>query len=352
MLTYPTVRFLSRIIRNSFVDIRKNHSKVGILGVPFEKGQLKSGVGSGPEAFRNMGLIKNLKDMGCDVKDFGDVAYQQIEGVQVENMMALGHIAACQKEVSDSVIRILGEGRMCLTIGGDHSISIGTIDGHVKAKGNLGLLWVDAHADLNTNATSPTGNVHGMPVALLAKELSDYWPYIPGMDWQKPRLSIRNIAYIGLRDIDAYERLIIDKFAITAFGMEDIERYGIIEVTNMALRRIDPNNDLSLHVSFDIDSLDALEAPSTGTPVRGGLTLREGIQVMEEAYRTNRLSAVDIVEVNPKLGSPTDVKITLEAAKHIIRAASGYSRRGQSPENVKDLPQQTFHTASSTNMNQ
>ena len=90
-------------------------------------------------------------------------------------------------QVSDSVNRILNEGRMCLTIGGDHSCGIGTIDGHVKAKGNIALLWVDAHADLNTNATSPTGNVHGMPVALLAKELSDYWPYLPGMDWQQPR---------------------------------------------------------------------------------------------------------------------------------------------------------------------
>ena len=89
-------------------------------------------------------------------------------------------------QVSDSVSEILKEDRMCLTIGGDHSCGIGTIDGHVKAKGDVAVLWVDAHADLNTNATSPTGNVHGMPVALLAKELSDYWPYIPGMDWQKP----------------------------------------------------------------------------------------------------------------------------------------------------------------------
>ncbi|XP_033608705.1 arginase-1 isoform X2 [Cryptotermes secundus] len=349
MLKFSSLRIFSRFTRyRLLINLRRSHSRIGVLGVPFDKGQLKGGVGSGPEAFRKLGLIEELQHLGCDVKDFGDVVYEQIDGLMVENMTALGHIAACQKEVSDSVIHILNEGRMCLTIGGDHSCGIGTIDGHVKVKGNIALLWVDAHADLNTNATSSTGNIHGMPVALLAKELSDYWPYLPGMDWQQPRLSIRNIAYIGLRDIDSYERLVIDKFSITAFGMEDVERYGIIEVTNMALRRIDPNNNLPLHVSFDIDSLDALEAPSTGTPVRGGLTLREGIQIMEESYRTQRLSAVDLVEVNPRLGSPSDVRITLEAAKHIIRAASGYSRRGHSPENVCDLPQQTFPSVSTS----
>lgn len=140
------------------------------------------------------------------------------------------------------------------------------MDGHVKAKdNNVCILWVDAHADLNTNKTSPTGNTHGMPLALLATELSDYWPYLPGMDWQKPVTSIRNIAYIGLRSVDAYERLIIDKLSIAAYGMEDIQNYGMAAVVNMALRRIDPQGKRSIHVSFDIDSLDKLEAPSTGT---------------------------------------------------------------------------------------
>lgn len=103
-----------------------------------------------------------------------------------------------------------------------------------------------------------------MPMALLARELSDYWPYLPGMDWQKPVISIRNVAYIGLRSVDAYERLVIDKLGIVAFGMEDVEKYGIADVISMSLDRIDPDRNRSIHVSFDIDSLDALEAPSTG----------------------------------------------------------------------------------------
>lgn len=176
------------------------------------------------------------------------------------------HIAACNQEVSKNVANIIRDGRICLTLGGDHAIAVGTVDGHIQAKSeNIAVLWVDAHADLNTNKTSDSGNVHGMPMALLAKELSDYWPYLPGMDWQKPVMSIRNVAYIGLRSVDSYERLVIDKLGITAFGMEDIENYGISSIVNMALERIDPENNRSIHISYDIDSLDSLEAPSTGT---------------------------------------------------------------------------------------
>ncbi|KZC05045.1 Arginase, hepatic, partial [Dufourea novaeangliae] len=210
-------------------------------------------------------------------------------------------------------------------------------------KKDVGVIWVDAHADLNTNKTSESGNVHGMPVALLTSELADYWPHLPGMDWQQPMLSIRNVAYIGLRSVDRYERLVIEKFGIIAFGMEDVERYGIHDVVNMAIEKVDPNDSKSLHVSFDIDSLDPLEAPSTGTPVRGGLSLREAVHLMEELYRTHRLNAVDLVEVNPLIGSPRDVNLTIEAAIHIIQAGFGYTRRGlKVPKGITDMPLQTF----------
>ncbi|XP_047370943.1 arginase-2, mitochondrial-like [Vespa velutina] len=208
---------------------------------------------------------------------------------------------------------------------------------------DVAVLWVDAHADLNTNKTSGSGNVHGMPVALLTTELSDYWPHLPGMDWQQPMLSIRNVAYIGLRSVDSYERLVIEKFGISAFGMEDVERFGIHNTISMALDRIDPEGVKSLHVSFDIDSLDPLEAPSTGTAVRGGLTLREAIHIMEEVHRTHRLNAIDLVEVNPYIGDQRDVKLTTEAAIYIIQAALGYTRRGlKVPKGITDMPLQTF----------
>ncbi|XP_067213859.1 arginase, hepatic isoform X4 [Linepithema humile] len=303
----------------------------------------KEGVARGPEVIRAARVIEELKTLELDVRDYGDIVYDAKDINDISNMSELGHVASCTSRLSEQIRQVLRDGRQALTIGGDHSLSIGTIDGHVKEKGDVAVIWVDAHADLNTNKTSESGNVHGMPVALLTSELADYWPYLPGMDWQVPMLSIRNVAYIGLRSVDRYERLVIEKFGITAFGMEDIERYGIHNVTHMALNKIDSHNSKSLHVSFDIDALDPLEAPSTGTPVRGGLSLREAIHLMEEIYRTRRLSAIDLVEVNPQIGTKQNVEITVEAAIHIIQAALGYTRRGlKLPTGITDMPLQTF----------
>ncbi|KAJ8687746.1 hypothetical protein QAD02_023540 [Eretmocerus hayati] len=335
--------FARSVIRTIFRSVGcRNYGKVGLVGVPFEKGQKKSGVAQAPDMIRAAGLVNELKSLGIDVKDFGNVEYEALDA-SVHNMTHLDHVAGCTEKLSQMVQRVFTEGRNVLTIGGDHSIGIGSIDGHVKTNRNVAILWIDAHADLNTNKTSESGNVHGMPVALLTSELADYWPYLPGMDWQQPMLSIRNVAYIGLRSVDRYERLVIEKFGITAFGMEDVERYGIHDVIHMALRKIDPDNNKSLHVSFDIDALDPLEAPSTGTPVRGGLSLREGIHAMEELFRTHRLNALDLVEVNPKIGDKYCVDLTISAAIHIIQAGFGYTRRGlKVPDGVTDMPLQTF----------
>lgn len=330
------IRTIARVLST------RNYSKVGIIGVPFEKGQQKEGVALGPKVIREAGLIKELEVLGLDVLDYGDIKNESKGKCNINNMSHLGDVAACTSRLSEKVQQVLKDGRCVLTLGGDHSLGIGTIDGHVKAMQDIAVIWVDAHADLNTNKTSESGNVHGMPVALLTSELADYWPHLPGMDWQKPLLSIRNVAYIGLRSVDRYERLVIEKFGITAFGMEDVERYGIHDVISMAIEKIDPDEVKSLHVSFDIDSLDPLEAPSTGTPVRGGLSLREAIHIMEEVHRTRRLNAIDLVEVNPRIGNERDVKLTLEAAIHIIQSAVGYTRRGlKVPKGVKDMPSQT-----------
>lgn len=170
--------------------------------------------------------MTELEALGIDIIDYGNIKYEAESVKSIDNMSHLGEVAACTYELSETVQQIMNDDRTVVTLGGDHSVGIGTIDGHVKTKGNVGLLWVDAHADLNTNKTSDSGNVHGMPVALLTSELADYWPHLPGMDWQQPMLSIRNVAYIGLRSVDKYERLVIEKFGITAFGMEDVEKYG------------------------------------------------------------------------------------------------------------------------------
>ncbi|XP_055639653.1 arginase, hepatic [Toxorhynchites rutilus septentrionalis] len=323
-----------------------NYDKIGIVGVPFEKGQRKKGVGLGPKAIREAGLIDSLQEVShkLDIRDYGDIHYEALDlrGRTAVNMKKLEHVASCTQVLSDRVAQVLREDRLCLTLGGDHAIAIGSIDGHLKHCSDVGVIWVDAHADLNTNSTSPSGNIHGMPMALLAKELADYWPYIPGMDWQKPIISVKNLVYIGLRSVDSYERVIIEKFGIHAFGMREVEQYGIREVMKMALQRIDPEGKKSLHVSYDIDSLDVLEAPSTGTGVRGGLTLREGIYIMEEAYNTGRLAAVDLVEVNPAIGTPEDVKKTVDAAIHLLAAACGNDRRGNISDSLDLIGADSF----------
>ncbi|KAB0804857.1 hypothetical protein PPYR_01827 [Photinus pyralis] len=338
MFNRVSVRLL-RQVRNASLK-----TEIGVIGVPFENGQRKVGVGNAPKFLRDAGLIKSLQKIHdkIDVKDYGDIVYSIDHDISnsVPNMLMYEHMVACTKVLSKQVTRVLNDGRICLTLGGDHSIALATVDGHLQAKSDVAVLWIDAHADINTNLTSDSGNLHGMPVALLAKELSDYWPYLPGMDWQKPVMSIRNIGYIGLRSVDSFERLLIDNLGITAFGMEEIEKYGIHQCVHMALDRIDPTHTKSLHVSFDIDSIDSLEAPSTGTPVRGGLTLREGIHLMEIVHKTGRLNAIDLVEVNPSIGTGHDVALTVSAATHIITAAFGYSRKGLRPK-VHDLPIQT-----------
>lgn len=317
--------------------------KVGIIGVPFEKGQKKYGVSIAPAALRAAGLIEQLKEIdGLDVKDYGDIeTVLSEETVKVDNMAHLPLVSECNRRLSQRISEVLRDDRMVITIGGDHSIGVGTVDGHYNVNEDMILIWVDAHADINTNKTSDSGSVHGMPVALLVKELSDYWPYLPTMDWQVPRFSIKNLAYVGLRSVDKYERLAIEKYNVPTFAMEDIEEHGIQKSIKHILQVLDPTNSRPIHVSFDIDSLDALEAPSTGTPVRGGLTLREAICLMEIIYTTGRLRAFDLVEINPALGNETDRKRTIEAGLAILRAALGFSRRGSAPRDVLDLPIQT-----------
>lgn len=315
---------------------RTASKKIGILGVPFEKGQRNQGVSGGPRAIRDAGLADALRALGHDVQDFGDVSYDNVQDlVGPDNMDKYQHVVACMHEVSNLARRIQAEGRVCLALGGDHSVTIGTVDATVNAHEDVAVIWVDAHADLNTPATSPSGSAHGMPVALLAKDLSDYWPYLPGMDWQVPKLPLSNLAYIGLRSVDEFERLTMEKFNVCAFGMQDVESLGITGTVELALRHVDPYKRRAIHLSFDIDALDALEAPSTGCPVRGGLTLREAIHIMEKVHETGRLAAVDLVEVNPNLGSARDVQTTVQAALQVLLAAFGHSRLGNMPRSAE-----------------
>jgi arginase len=241
------------------------------------------------------------------------------------NMLKPRAVSAATEALSKQVYDHAKEGRFVLTLGGDHSIAIGTISGTAKAiRERLGremaVIWVDAHADINTPETSDSGNIHGMPVAFLTGLASDK-PDAP-FGWLKDehRVSVKKLVYIGLRDVDRGEKKILRENGIKAFSMHDIDRHGIGKVMDMALGWI--GSDTPIHLSFDIDALDPRFAPSTGTAVRGGLTLREGDFIAECVHGTGSLVALDLVEVNPSLEEAGAAE-TVRSGVSIVRCALG-----------------------------
>lgn len=226
-------------------------------------------------------------------------------------------VSAVTKRISEQVYEHAQQGRFVLTLGGDHSIAIGTVAGTAKAtRERLGremaVIWVDAHADINTPEASPSGNIHGMPVAFLTGLAEEKREDIFGWLKAEQKLSLKKLVYIGLRDVDITEKRILREYGIKAFSMHDIDRYsghaceeipwsmlifdrdGIGRVMELALGHI--GNDTPIHLSFDVDALDPQWAPSTGTPVRGGLTLREGDYIAECVHETGSLVAMDLVD--------------------------------------------------------
>lgn len=334
------LRPLSNSVRGMATTI--DTSKIGIIGVPFSKGQRRSGVHLGPQAIRDGNLIQEIQDFNqnVDIKDYGDVPEVDVElnNAVPKNMHNYRTVMGTMRNLSQRVTEIMNDKRFCITLGGDHTVGIGSVDGHLNVNPNLALFWVDAHMDINTNETSNSGSMHGMPVALLAKELRNYWANLPGIEWAKPRLSVSNIVYIGLRAVDPLERVIAKQFNMHCYGMREVDKYGLPKIMEMAMNDVDPQGNRGYHISFDIDSLDRNEAPSTGIPLPGGLTTREGIYIIEELHNTSRLEAMDLVEVNPAIGSLTDVKKTVDAAVHLLKAACGTKRIGHEPLDVKEIP--------------
>lgn len=318
----------------------EDHSRrVGILGAPLAKGQVKPGVEKGPEAIRQAGLQDVLQRLGLDVTDYGDVEFEAVEEDEPHGkVLNPRYIGGALHKVSCSVSRVLQEGRTCLTLGGDHSLGVATVFGHFKVFPNLSLLWVDAHADINTALTTNSGNMHGMPLSLILQQLHPFCPPLPGLEWLQPCLDSKRLAYIALRDVEPLEILILRKLNVRYFCMQDVDKMGIHSVVEQALDAINPRGESSLHVSFDIDALDKTLVPCTGTPVYGGLTLREAVCIGEEISRTGTLRALDLVEVNPTLGTPTDVRQTVSMALSVVGSFFGQPRTGSLVPNHADIP--------------
>jgi len=264
-------------------------------------GASRRGVDMGPSALRVGGLAQQLKSMGHQVEDIGNVLVKQPEEQHYGEKRAkyMAEIVETAKGVAQIVEKTLEDGLLPLVMGGDHSVAIGTIGGvssfFRKKEKRIGLLWLDAHADMNTPESSPSGNIHGMPLAAIAGYGPDELTQITG---PRPMVNPHNICIVGVRDIDAKERKIIKESGVHAFTMRDLDERGMREVMAEAIRFASDETD-GIAVSLDLDFVDPADAPGVGTPVRGGVTYREAHLAMEMIADTKSVVSLEVVEVNP-----------------------------------------------------
>ncbi len=277
--------------------------KVRIIGVPMDLGQSRRGVDMGPSALRGAGLQSSIKKLGLQVEDIGNLSVKQPEEMPIGEKRAkyLQEIAETCSDVAAAAEKALSEGFLPLVLGGDHSIAAGAAAGVAnhfrKEKKQIGYLWLDAHGDMNTPESSPSGNVHGMPLAAImgygAPELVDLLGF-------KPKAEPGNIVIVGARDLDAQERKIVKKSGVHVFTMRDIDERGMREVMSDALKYA-MDDTAGIAVSLDMDFVDPSDAPGVGTPVRGGVTYREAHLAMEMIADTEAMVSLEVVEINPIL---------------------------------------------------
>ncbi|KAJ7685595.1 Ureohydrolase [Mycena polygramma] len=293
-----------------------------IVGCPFSGGQPRVGVDQGPIHMVEAGLVQQLTELGWAVKFDGHHQFEEVNAISDPPIGKLKN-PRLVSAVTEAVAKVVGghakNGELPVTLGGDHSLAMGTISGTLDAYPEACVIWIDAHADINTAESTDSGNIHGMPVSFLLGLGSP----IPEFAWVKPALKRERLVYIGLRDVDAGEKHILKENNIKAFSMHEVDKYGIGKVVEMALDHVNPNRALPIHLSFDVDALDPSVAPSTGTPVRGGLTFREGHYICEAIWETGLLVALDIMEVNPSLADAASVKQTVTVGCSLVRAALG-----------------------------
>ena len=298
------------------------HSHIAVIGAPMDLGAGRRGVDMGPSAIRVAQLQTRLAKLGYVAEDCGNVAVEQPENRPVGNQAAryLGEIQRTCARLAATVEKTLGEGRWPLVLGGDHSVAMGTIAGVAKhfrkKKQRIGVIWVDAHADMNTPETSPSGNIHGMP---LACTLGMGPPELAGLAGFSPKVLAKNVALVGIRDVDQLEKPHVRDSGIRAFTMREIDERGLRTVMAEAIQRASEGT-AGFHLSLDMDVVDPHEAPGVGTPVRGGFTFREAHLAMEVACDSGAMVSMEVVEVNPVLDVANR---TAELAVELVMSALG-----------------------------
>ncbi|HKV49385.1 MAG TPA: arginase [Candidatus Acidoferrales bacterium] len=275
--------------------------KVRIIGVPMDLGASRRGVDMGPSALRVAGLQPRLKQLGRQVEDIGNIQVRQPEEQPYGEKKArfLGEIAETCKLLAETVKKTLDEDLFPLVLGGDHSIAAGTVAGvaahfHKESK-RIGLIWLDAHGDMNTPETSPSGNIHGMPLAAI---MGSGPAELTGLAGFVPIVEPRSVSLVGIRDLDTKERRFAKESGVHVFTMRDIDERGMREVMAEALR-FAGDDTAGIAVSLDMDFVDPADAPGVGTPVRGGVTYREAHLALEMIADTRSMVSFELVEVNP-----------------------------------------------------
>jgi arginase len=297
-------------------------SQIAVIGAPLDLGAGRRGVDMGVSALRVANLHARLQSLGYQVEDLGNVGVEQQESHPEgpSNARYLPQITQTCTRLAEKVEENLSRDRFPLVLGGDHSVAIGTISGvsqHFHKQGKkIGVLWIDAHADMNTPETSPSGNIHGMPLAccigLGPSELTGIYGFSPKVD-------ARNVVLIGIRDVDQLEREHVRNSGVRAFTMRHIDERGLTAVMREAIQ-IALDGTSAFHLSFDVDAVDPQEAPGVGTPVRGGLTYREAHLAMETICDCGSMASMEVVEVNPVID---EANRTAVLAVELVMSAMG-----------------------------
>lgn len=276
-------------------------NEISIIGVPMDLGQTRRGVDMGPSAIRYAGIVERLQKLDYIVHDLGNISVPRPNNdpdkKQNHTLRNLDEIVEVNEDLAEIVDEQVKRNRFPLVLGGDHSIAIGTIAGVSRHYENLGVIWYDAHGDINTEDTSPTGNIHGMPLAVslgLGNER------LTSIITENPKIKPENVVLIGVRDLDEGEKKLLRQLNIKVYTMHEVDRLGMPAVIEETIQYLKNKTD-GVHLSFDLDGIDPKDAPGVGTPVIGGLTYRESHLALEMLSEADIITSAEFVEVNPML---------------------------------------------------
>lgn len=291
---------------------------ISIIGVPMHLGQPRPGTDLGPDAIRHAGAVENLKRLQHDVEDLGDIKIDSTTGEEQreDNLLNLQSIIDASNILAKKTDDVVASKRFPLLFGGDHSMAIGSLAGISKHYENLGVIWYDAHGDLNDSATSPSGNIHGMP---LAASLGIGHKKLTSVHGDGPKIKPENLVIIGARDLDPGEKKLIKDRGIKVYSMREVDELGMEAVMKETLAYLKDRTD-GIHLSLDLDGLDPSETPGVGTPVVGGPSYRETRHAMEILRDADVLTSAEFVEVNPLLDDKNKTGIV---AANLISALFG-----------------------------